>query len=88
MDNTFTAKHRDVVANTIYNTGNPSSDDRAPAEHFAVVNEVWRNERDEAAETLRPRPLTDWAIAQWQPQADTDGTTRRSLGHYKCRTGT
>ena len=78
MDNTFTAEHRDAVADTIYVTGNPFSDDHASAEDFVAVDEVWRHEWDEAAGTIRPRPLTDRAIAQWRSQADTD----RMIVHY------
>lgn len=78
MDNTFTAKHQDAVANTIYVTGNPFSGDHASSEDFAAVDEVWRNEWDETAETIRPRPLTDRAIARWRSQADAD----RMIVHY------
>lgn len=78
MDNTFTAKRRDAVANTIYVTGNPFSNDHASSEDFAAVDEVWRNGWDEEAETIRPRPLTNQAIAQWRSQADAD----RMIVHY------
>lgn len=78
MENTFTAEHRDVIADTIYITGNPFSDDHVSAEQFAIVDEVWRTEWDETAETIRPRPLTDRAIAQWRSQPDAD----RMIVHY------
>lgn len=78
MDNTFTTEHRDAVADTIYVTGNPFSDGHVSAEKFAVVDEVWRNKWDAAAETIRPRPLTDRAITQWRSQTNAD----RMIVHY------
>lgn len=78
MDNTFTEEYRDIVANTVYVTGNPFSDEHADPADFAEVDEVWRDGWDEDAETIPPRPLTDRAIAHWR----SIGATDKMIVHY------
>lgn len=78
MDNTFTEDRPADLTDTIYVTGNPFSEAHVDAADLAGVDEVWRDGWDDDAETIRPRPLTDRAIAQWRSRGDSG----RMIVHY------
>ena len=77
MAKTFTDEYESEMARTAYVTGNVFSERLLDADRFDTLEEVWRDGWDEAADTVRPRAVTDRAI-----RAAREGDPDRLVVHY------
>lgn len=83
MRKTFVESYTDELSRTHYLCGNPFSSDAVDGSRLASLDEVWRYHWDDDSGTLRPRPLTDRAIAHGrESEGEEDGGTDRLLVHY------
>jgi len=76
MQHTFVPEYEEKLAETVYVTGNPFSEDECPDHVFAAVEEVWRDHWDAEAGTIKPGPITDQVIDRHR------GGAERVIGHY------
>jgi hypothetical protein len=79
MQKTFVDRYADELERTHYLCGNPFSSDAVDGGRLASLDEVWRYHWDDDSGTLRPRPLTDRAIAHGRERGGADD---RLLVHY------
>ena len=78
MRKTFTPAYRDEMAQTVYVTFNPNSEEELDPSWFQHLDEVWRTDWNAAEGGVPPRPVTDRAIA-----ASRELKPERLLVHYK-----
>lgn len=77
LEQNFTEKYADEMAQTAMITGNPFTETALSAAQFGRFEEVWRHTWDEDVGTIRPRPLTDTAISVAR-----DDDPDRMIVHY------
>lgn len=63
MEQNFTPKYSEGMAETVHVTGNPFTETALDPNDFGHLEEVWRYSWDEEIGTIRPRPITDAAIS-------------------------
>ena len=80
MRKTFVHRYADELERTHYICGNPFSLEAINGEHLGSLDETWRFHWDEEVGTIRPRPLTDRAIAYGRER--TADESERLLVHY------
>lgn len=78
LERTFVHSEYDC-SRTAYVTGNPNTVyyGRALSRELLALDEVWRYAWDNDLGTIRPRPITDRAIATWR-----DGEAEQMIVHY------
>lgn len=74
----FTDDYATEMENTLHISGNPFTQQALDATEFRLLDEVWKDAWDTEAGTIRPRPLTDRAIAAAREHDDAD----RIIVHY------
>lgn len=77
MSKNFGTEYADEMVRTAHVTGNPFSDRCLDPADWARLDEVWRYAWNDDLGTIRPRPLTDRAVAAWR-DLDPD----RMIVHY------
>lgn len=77
MSKNFVPGYAEEMAGTAHVTGNPFSQRCLDPDDWARLDEVWRYAWDEDLGTIRPRPLTDRAVAAWR-----DLEPERMIVHY------
>jgi len=77
LEETFSPRFAEEMAQTTYIVGNPFSDTHLDPTDFAVLDELWRHAWDEDIGTVPPEPLTETAIYRWR-----NGDHDRMIVHY------
>lgn len=87
MERTFTSSYGKALSNTVVVTGNPYSKTALDANNLKKLDEVWEYSWDKEIGSIKARPITDQAIAQWREVKPDRLIVHYMQPHFPCVPG-